>query len=320
MPFDFENITIGQNITTYTAYNVHGMPDIFLEVEFRYPRTNPWNACIPIYEKYQGINFTESPLEDVTEWILECYDTLNPSNSSTWNTGENNYWTSHTRANKAKPVFDALNYENRYHLTEWLCRICTDTSTVNSQAGARIKALKERHGYHIATKKMPCPVCQEQTFHDLLLRLPRQATNITRRYNIPASTKRRVKELYQYRDVCFDERYPETSTTLVVDHKFPSTRWAAGETPNYPNATDDELRQKFQLLSNETNLQKERYCKRCFAEGIRGDFFGIKWYPVGTDQWNGANNSDENGCIGCPWYDMESWKQQFNEHLNNEGE
>ena len=55
-----------------------------------------------------------------------------------------------------------------------------------------------------------------------------------------------------------------------------------------------------------------------FNENIRGDFFGIKWYSKGDEYWQGANKSDENGCVGCPWYDLADWKKKFNEHLSQE--
>ena len=81
---------------------------------------------------------------------------------------------------------------------------------------------------------------------------------------------------------------------------------------------DEQIEVKFQLLTQQTNLQKDRYCFRCFNENIRGDFFGIKWYSKGDEYWQGANKSDENGCVGCPWYDLADWKKKFNEHLSQE--
>ena len=80
---------------------------------------------------------------------------------------------------------------------------------------------------------------------------------------------------------------------------------------------DDEIKKKFQLLTNQTNIQKERYCQRCVLQGKRGSFFGIKWYYQGDENWAGTSKADENGCVGCPWYDLELWKEKFNEHLNN---
>lgn len=320
MSYPYENQRLNKNIVTYTLFQVDKMPDMFLDVEFAYPRSMPWKTCIPILEKYQGINLLDTPQEDVEEWIKQCYDDMSPSNAASWTKGEEEYWKLHENANKAKPLFDVLNYEDRYHLTTWGCRQCTDTSRVNSQAASRIRALKKDHGYHIASKDMFCPVCNEITKHDILLRIPRKRGNSQTRYSIAGSLKKRIKEYFDYTDVCFDEKYPEATQALIIDHKFPATRWAAGETRNFVSMTDKEIEQKFQLLTQQTNLQKDRYCFRCYNEKIRGDFFGIKWYPHGNERWEGTNNSDENGCIGCPWYDLKDWKKKFNEYLSKHDE
>lgn len=313
--FDFEDLSINPNITTHKVFQVSKMPDIFLEVEFKYPKTPSWLSYLPIFEKYQGVNLTEADKEDVVEYIIDCYNALDPKNSKQWNTGENEYWVQHENANMAKPLFDVLNTESQYHLTNWMCRQCTDTSNVNSQAASRIRALKMTHGYHIATKDFMCDVCGKVTTHDMLIRIPRKVGNSNKRYSIPTSLMKRIKVLFNYTDACFNEKYPEGAQNLVVDHKFPSTRWVVGENPNFSTMTDEEIKAKFQLLAQQTNLQKERYCARCLQEGLRGDFFGIKWYPDGDEHWNGDNKSDEKGCKGCPWYDLEVWKQQFNEFL-----
>ena len=76
-------------------------------------------TCIPIYEKYQGINLTNVPEEDVEEWIQECYESMSPSNASVWNRTRKIEWENIKKANKAKPLFDVLNTEDRYHLTQW---------------------------------------------------------------------------------------------------------------------------------------------------------------------------------------------------------
>jgi hypothetical protein len=106
------------------------------------------------------------------------------------------------------------------------------------------------------------------------------------------------------------------SSELIIDHKFPSARWIRGESINNDNMSDDEIKNKFQLLTNQTNLQKERYCNRCIQTQIRGDFFGIKWYSSGNETWGGSSPSDEKGCIGCCWHDLEEWKNAFNNKLS----
>ena len=315
MTYPYENQKINENITTYKIFQVSKMPDVFLEVQFLYPRAIPWRTYVPIVEKYQGIDLLKAPKEDVDDWILACYDAMNPSNSKTWTEQENQYWEKHKNANQAKPLFDVLNHEDKYHLTTFGCRQYTDTSKVNSQAASRIRSLKKDHGYHIVSKDMRCPVCNKSTKHDMLLRIPRKIGKAQKRETIPSSLVRRVKEYYSYTEAAFNEKYPKSTRALVIDHKFPATRWAAGETPNYTTMTDEEIQKKFQLLSQQTNLHKDRYCFRCFDEGKRGDFFGIQWYYKGDENWNGANKSDENGCVGCPWYDLVTWREKFNEYL-----
>ena len=49
MPFEFENMRINDNIVTYQVFQVSKMPDMFLEVEFTYPRTPRWKTYIPIF-------------------------------------------------------------------------------------------------------------------------------------------------------------------------------------------------------------------------------------------------------------------------------
>lgn len=315
MAYSFENLKISKYIQTYTVFNVEKMPDIFLTVEFSYPKCGKYETCVPIYERYQGIDYTNSKKEDVVDWIESCYEQMAPTNSGVWNSGEAKYWKT-KNAEQAKPLFDVLNKEDKYHLTEWLCRQCTDISAVNSQAASRIRALKQQHGYHIATKKCFCNVCNKITPHDMLLRIGKMKSGAKDKKSMPNSLKKRIKKLFAYTDACFNVTYPESSNAFIIDHKFPATRWAAGETTNYTSMSDEEITKKFQLLTNQTNMQKDRYCERCFEKGVRGDFFGIKWYPDGDEKWRGANNSDENGCKGCPWYDLKLWKKQFNDLLN----
>ena len=102
---------------------------------------------------------------------------------------------------------------------------------------------------------------------------------------------------------------------MVIDHKFPSSRWVNGETINETDMPEEEIKKKFQLLTNQTNLQKERYCKKCVSDGIRGDFFGIKWFYEGDEKWRGSSKADEKGCVGCCWYDLMEWKKRFNDYL-----
>lgn len=310
MVMDFENKKVnGKNdIKTGNLFKLHGMDDYYLEVMFRYKGLSSWNGCVPIRAKYQGININENKI-DIFDWVERCYDILDPRNSDAWNREQNRYWDDGNSMD-TRAVFDALNGNRK--ITSWICRKCGDVQAVNPQCGARIKNLKER-GYSIATRKIMCPNCGSKQFHDILIRLERNSANVNVRNTISASLRHRIKTVLPLKDACFDS--PQKKSELVIDHKFPSTRWVNGESLNENDMTDEEIKQKFQLLTNQTNLQKERYCKKCMSEGVRGDFFGIKWYYEGDETWQGVNNADENGCIGCPWYDLEEWKKRFNERL-----
>ena len=64
---------------------------------------------------------------------------------------------------------------------------------------------------------------------------------------------------------------------MVIDHKFPSSRWVNGETVNETNMSEEEIKKKFQLLTNQTKSSKKKdIVKKCVSEGIRGDFFWDK--------------------------------------------
>ena len=307
MAYPFENKKITPDIRTGELFQIHGMQDYYLGVTFRY-HTKTWNGCIPVKSKYQG---TDIPLteDDVRAWVSQCYTELDPGRSDVWQKEQRHYWEGR-QAFDTQAVFDALNGTDV--LTKWQCRKCGPVPQANPQAGARIKKLRES-GYYIATLKKECPTCGKKEYFDLLIRLPRKAAGNEKRFSISVKLQNRIKSVLPLKDACFDS--PQAAQELIIDHKFPSSRWVNGETVNETEMSEEEIRKKFQLLTNQTNLQKERYCKRCVSEGIRGDFFGIRWFYEGDEKWRGASKADENGCIGCCWHDLNEWKKRFHEYL-----
>ena len=310
MAYPFENKTINQNIKILNLFHIDKMEDIFLQVRFKYPR-NVWNGAIPILAKYQGINIPLTS-EDIEEWVVNCYDALDPSKYRQWQLIQDSFWN-HRNSEDTKLVFDALNGND--DTTKWLCRKCGPVPQVNPQPGARIRSLKQM-GYVIATMKLECQTCGNKQYFDILVRLPRKAADNQKRFTISNALRKKILTTLPNIDSCFDA--PLDEKACIIDHKFPSSRWVNGETINETDMPDYAIRSKFQILSNQTNLQKERYCQRCVLEGKRGDFFGIKWYYEGNENWEGTSKADEKGCIGCPWYDLKKWKNEFNKHINNE--
>lgn len=308
MAYPFENKKFNPNVKTGELFQIHGMQDYYLGVTFRYT-AKTWNGAIPIKSKYQG---TDIPLtlDDVKSWTLQCYTELDPGKNQVWQNEQRQFW-GNRQAFDTQAVFDALN--GMESLTKWQCRKCGPVPQSNPQPAARIKALKQM-GYYIATIKRECATCGGKQFFDLLIRLPRNAANNEKRFTISVSLQNRIKGVLPLKDACFDS--PQMPSELIIDHKFPSSRWVNGETVNETAMSDEEIKHKFQLLTNQTNLQKERYCKRCVSTGIRGDFFGIKWFYDGDENWSGSSKADERGCVGCCWYDLEVWKEKFNQFLS----
>ena len=85
MIYPFENIKINPNVKINDFFQIKGMSDYYLGVTFRY-RAKVWNGCVPIKSKYQG---TDIPLtlEDIIDWVLECYTELDPGKNGIWSPG-----------------------------------------------------------------------------------------------------------------------------------------------------------------------------------------------------------------------------------------
>lgn len=100
-------------------------------------------------------------------------------------------------------------------------------------------------------------------------------------------------------------------------HKFSEIRWDDDTKSENPETmTDQEIREKFQLLSNQRNQQKREVCRNCFQTGKRGTIYGIQYFYEGTDRWDSQippkGKAAEKGCIGCPWYDIARWRKELN--------
>lgn len=307
MPYSFENKQVTGEIKINELFKIEKMEDIYLSVRFKYKKI-VWNGAVPIKAKYQGINIALT-YEDVIDWVKICYSTLEPAKFKLWQNEQDEFWKD-KKSEDTQLVFDALNGTD--DTTKWLCRKCGPVPEVNPQPGARIRSLKQM-GYHIATMKLECSSCGKKQYFDLLIRLQRHASNNQKRFTITSALRTRILDILPNVDCAFNTALDKKA--CIIDHKFPSSRWVNGETVNHTTMTEDEIRDKFQILSNQTNLQKERYCQRCVVEGVRGSFFGIEWYYQGDTRWQGSSKADEKGCIGCPWYDIELWKAEFNRYL-----
>ena len=106
------------------------------------------------------------------------------------------------------------------------------------------------------------------------------------------------------------------SAHLLPDHKFSEIRWDENTKAENPDdMTDDEIRAKFQLLTNQRNQQKREVCRNCFQTGKRGTIYGISYFYEGDEYWDKSipvkGKEAEKGCVGCPWYDIQNWKEHL---------
>lgn len=192
------------------------------------------------------------------------------------------------------------------------------TLPANPNWARRIQDLKEM-GYTLATDiNHFCENCKENTTH--LLLVPIKRGNLMGNGYETWSKELRKRILHILKNIDVYENRPNSH--VLPDHKFSEIRWDDNtKSENPDDMSDEEIKQKFQLLSNQRNQQKREVCRTCFQTGKRGVIFGIPFYYQGTEDWDEnipkKGKEAEKGCIGCAWYDIETWRKKLIEKLSN---
>ena len=162
-------------------------------------------------------------------------------------------------------------------------------------------------------KRIYCPNCDMVTVHRKLKSL-KILDDTKVRSGISPYLARKIKMVLNYEEAVFLRKIP--SRELEIDHKFPQIRWKDDEEENKVTMSEEEIKNKFILLTRSNNLLKSRYCERCVKTGKRGHFPGIYFWYEGNENWRGKDKFDENGCIGCFWYDPYKWREELNKIVN----
>lgn len=107
-----------------------------------------------------------------------------------------------------------------------------------------------------------------------------------------------------------------TAVGLLPDHKFSEIRWDENTPEDNPvDMPADKVRAKFQMMTTQRNQQKREVCRRCYKTRERGTIYGIKFFYAGTEKWDPSipqrGKAAERGCIGCPWYDIQKWREEL---------
>ncbi len=278
----------------------------YISVRFKYENL-VWEGWVPVEYRRTGVEIGENDESALIEHLNDIYIQMNPNNYDKWLEQEKAKWKN-SRSVETKNIFMLL-ADGKWH-----CRNC---DIDNPNFARRIQDLKEM-GYTISTHlNYHCPKCGNNRSTRLIL-LPIDRVEIAGNgYETWSPALRtRIMRLFSYIDV-----YEGTvNRNCLPDHKFSEIRWdEETKTENPDTMTDDEIRAKFQLLTNQRNQQKREVCRKCFQTGQRGKIYGINFYYKGGPNWEidipQKGKKAEEGCIGCPWYDIEKWKKELQKKL-----
>lgn len=286
----------------------------YLDVEYYYPNGQKWVGWIPIVYRRTGLFLSNE--NEITDYLNDLYPQLNPQKYVQWLEEQKAFWEEKPNAAITKSFFDALSS------FQWTCVNCGLPQ--NPNWARRIQDLKE-FGYTLATDTNRfCPNCGENKTHLILLPIKRLSSNGNGYETWSPQLRKRIIRVLGGIDV-----YEGTfNANCLPDHKFSEIRWDDNTKEENPDdMTDDEIREKFQLLTNQRNQQKREICRNCFQTGKRGMIYGIPYYYKGDENWDEripkTGKEAEKGCIGCPWYDIQKWRMSLLEKLfkeNNEDE
>lgn len=276
----------------------------YVHIQFYYPDAKSvWDGWVPVEYRRTGVSITESDKEGLEKHLNDVYDQMRPEKYPEWKKEQDELWAS-SRSTETKAIF--------YTLADgkWHCRNC-DIS--NANFARRIQDLKEM-GYTISTQLgYRCPVCKKARNTGLQLLPIKRVELAGNGYETwSASLRARIIRVLGGIDVYEDA----PNRNCLPDHKFSEIRWDdSTKVENLDTMTDDEIRDKFQLLSNQRNQQKREVCRKCYQTGHRGTIYGISYYYEGGPMWDSAipakGKAAEKGCIGCPWYDIERWRNEL---------
>lgn len=189
---------------------------------------------------------------------------------------------------------------------------CGKHELPGTQPAKPIQIIRQ-NGYEVENGSFFCQTCGYKTVHRRLVStIP--TGDVIVRSTLPERLKKRVKRLYNNIEAVTQRK--NQSAQLEVDHRFPQVRWSSPEDMNDPDMPDEEIFEKFQLLTRQNNLWKSRYCENCVQTGKRGTFIGIEYFYQGGPTWpEYIATDDERGCHGCFWYNPDEWRRSLNEFI-----
>ena len=222
-----------------------------------------------------------------------------------WKREQKDWWSKEkSNATVTRDIFNML------EPCKWICSRCGLPE--NNNFARRIQDLKEM-GYTIATDtKRYCSDCKKNNTHLMIIPLKRGISAGNGYETWSPTLRKRIIDVLGKVDV-YEDRL---NGNCLPDHKFSEIRWdEATKSDNPDTMTDDEIKAKFQLLTNQRNQQKREVCRICYQTGKRGTIFGIPFFYKGNENWDEnipkKGKTAEKGCEGCPWYDIDKWRKEL---------
>lgn len=262
-----------------------------------------WSGWIPIEYRRTGLDLKTE--KEIINYIEHIYQIMNTTSIDEWKEKEEYFWANEKpRASVTKSFFDALSDG------QWKCR--NHELPQNPNFARRIQDLKEL-GYTIATNTHKyCSYCEKNTTHLLMVPIPRVIIAGNGYETWSAHLRKRIINILK----SYDAYEGKNGQHLLPDHKFSEIRWDENtKSLNPDNMTDEEILNKFQLLTNQRNQQKREACRNCYNTNKRGYPFGIPFFYNGDENWDNTipkkGKEAERGCIGCGWYDLEKWRKEL---------
>lgn len=284
-------ITIGRETQNKKA------SERYVEVDISFDDGSTWSGLVPIEYRRTGLNLVAPAT--VQAYVVSIAPFLHSAKSGAWQAHQAAVWSKKTRADVTKPLFQLL-----LNL-DWNC---TAHNIQSSNPARRYQDLKDM-GYTIATKTAVCSQCGGTRGKTFIRLLPLGPSSPSGYQSLSPNVTAYILRVLNHVDAYENRK----SQCLLPDHKFPEIRWNQ-TTPRAPlkRITEAQVKQKFQLLTNQRNQQKREVCRDCFQTGHRGHPFGIPFYYQGGANWPShvptSGPSAETGCVGCGWYDLQAWR------------
>lgn len=279
--------------------------ETYVDAVFQYSgQSLKWKISVPIEYRRTGVSVNSE--DEIAELLEKTYVQIDPRHYDQWLKEQKLFWDS-AKKKVTRGFFEELKG------SRWKCVNCELPK--NPNWARRVQDLKE-FGYTMATDtKRFCENCKRNTTHLILLPVPRGAKTGYETWS-PALRKRMLDTLGN-----IDAYENRQNSFLLPDHKFPETRWDENtRKENLDDMGEEEIRKKFQLLSNQRNQQKREVCRSCYQTGKRGYPYGIKFFYEGDENWPGdvpkKGKDAERGCHGCGWYDIHEWRKRLNKFIS----